>query len=626
MFFSNKKLKASSFVYYLILFLFGVVVTRIGLDDLLNMRFIGTDFCFYDSSIWGAAQGSLLHSTILNVPSYLGIHFSPILFIFVPFYWLGAGSWILICARSAAAAGGSLLLRNYALKYSKLPSWGADILGISFLLHPMLQMASLSEFHGAILNLFFIPLFFVALASGKKSFIWFSLFFLLAVREDTWIYTTATAVLLLWREDRKLALQIVFVSIIWGILALTVWMPFFQEGIKNSGGNVMFSGYLSRYRGYTFSSLGPFLKTRLLADYKLLLPVVFLPVLAGKFFILMLIPLVQIQLGRISYQGKLLLHYSAAIIPFVYIAGIHGWERFSDFLKKKFTKPRFENGIIGLFIILFSFYALKSSIIVNKKYPALFKTHLIQLREKTAFELLKQIPEKSSLSLQGSLYLIGSHRPETYIFSGFPPLSHYPAVKTDYVIFDLGRPFTEIKGYKNAVIKILEEKEYGVVTYKDGFVVMKKEWPSEKNADVLWKMKYRIQGENNIHHQCGEIEESIDFDWKAARIAREGRDKEGALAFSVHRTLKPGRYKINFRMFLNGIQNTDAAGLILRAKRGEREKQAFLVKKIVQFPSHPSKVIFSYEFLVSEKSVVEPAVFYGGHGTVGLDYIEFKRI
>jgi len=620
---NNKQRAFSRFFYFLVLSVFVVVETRIGLDDLLNMRFLGTDFSFYDSAIWGGAQGTLLHSTILNVSSYLGIHFSPILFIFVPFYWLGAGPWVLICARSLAGAGGSLLIRNYALKYTKLPSWGADIIGISFLLHPMLHMASLSEFHGAILDLFFIPLFFVALASRKKWFIWVSLLLLLSVREDTWLYSTGMAFLLLWGEDRKLAFQIIIVSIVWGILALTVWMPWFQGGLKEGSQNVMFSGYMSRYRGYTLSSLVVFLKTRLVADFWLLFPLIFLPLLSGRYLILMLIPLVQIQLGRIVYQGQLLLHYSAPVLPFTYIAGIHGWERLNVFLKKKIPTFKFENGIIGLLIVIASFCALKSSVIVRKKYPALFKARLIQLREKTAYELLEQIPKKSSLSLQASLFLIGSHRPQTYIFSGYPPLSHYPSVKTEYVMLDLGRPFAEIKGYEKAVVRLLSEGEYGVVAYKDGFILMKRGWPTDRNFDVLWKMKYRIQGEGNIHHQCGKVEEGVKFDWKAARIAREGRDREGAIAFSVRRVLEPGNYKVNFSMLLKGVKGTDAVGFVL--KGAASGKKQLLVKKVIQYPKNELNSLYSYRFSLKKKAVVETAVFYSGHGVVALDYFEFVR-
>ena len=621
-FFENKRF-VFHFFYYLVLFAFVAAVTRIGLDDLFNMRFLGTDFSFYDGAIWGGAQGTCLHSTILNVPSYLGIHFSPILFIFVPFYWLGAGSWVLICARTAAAAGGSLLIRRYALKYSKLPSWGADIIGISFLLHPMLHMASLSEFHGAILDLFFVPFFLIAVASRRKWFMWFSLFMLLAVREDTWLYSTGIALLLLWKEDRKLALQMALVSIIWGVLALVVWMPWFQGGIKGSAHNVMFSGYMSRYKGYALSSLGTFFKIRILADLKLLMPLIFLPLLAGRYLVLMLIPLVQIQLGRITYQGELLLHYSAPILPFAYIAGIRGWERLGSLLGRKAVKLRFKDGIIGLLVIASSFYALKSSIIVRKKYPALFRTRLIQLRERTAYELLEQIPKESSLSLQASLYLIGSHRPRTYIFSGYPPLSHYPSVETEYVMLDLGRPFAEVRGYEKAVVKLLSDGKYGVLTYKDGFIVMRKGWPTDRNFDVLWKMRYRIQGEGNIHHQCGKIEEDMRFDWKAARVAREGRDREGALAFSVFKVLGPGYYKINFSMLLRGVKGEDAVGIVLKGK--SKNRRQLLLKKTVKFPESASVALYSYGFYLEEKTVVETAVFYGGHGAVALDYFEFVK-
>ncbi len=610
------------FCYYIILSIFIFAVTRIGLDDLYNMRFLGVDFSFYDSAIWGGSQGTFLHSSILNIPSYLGIHFSPILFIFVPLYVLGAGPWVLILARTTAAAGGSLLIRKYALKYTKIPAWGADIASISFLLHPMLHMASLSEFHGAILDLFFIPLFFVAIASRKKWFIWVALVFLLSVREDTWVYATGMALLLLWKDDRKLALQIALTSAVWGILALTIWMPWFQSGCRGEFHNIMFSGYLSRYHGYTLSKLVSFLQKRLRVDFDLLLPIIFLPLLSGRYLILLLLPLIQIQSGCIVYQRDLLLHYSAPILPCVYIAGVRGWERIDSILSRRFGRTSFGNGVIGVLILFFSFFMLKTSIIVRKKYPALFRPRLIQLREKTAFKLLEEIPKSSSLSLQPSLFLIGSHRKRTYIFSGYPPLSHYPSLKTDYVMIDLGRPFVEARGYKRAIADLLKKGEYGVLTYKDGFIVMKRGWPPIKNLDVLWKMKYRIQGESAIHHQSGTIEEGVEFDWKAARVAKQGRDKEGAIALSVRRILPRGNYKVNFSMFLAGKKGMDAVGFVL--KKVVKGNRRILLKKVVKFQGDTlTKTLFSYEFSIYEATTIETAIFYGGRGIVTLDYFEF---
>ncbi len=629
---SIKVQKISDWAFWVILCVFLYVLTRIGLYELLNMKFYGTDFCLYDNAIWNASRGSWLHCNMLHGRSYLGVHFSLILFLLVPFYWLGAGSWILILVRSAAAAGGAVLIRLYAKKYAGLPAWVASIFGISFLLHPMVHMATLSEFHGTILELFFIPLLFVALESKKRWFFWVSLFLLLSVREDTWLYTTGLAILILWQRDRKLAVQVCLVSVLWGVLALEVFMPFFWGGTKAvSKGNVMFSLYLARYRGYSWSNLVPFFKPRLLADVKLLFPLAFLPLLGGRYFILMLIPLIQIQLGQTDLMKCLLLHYSACIVPFAYIAGIQGWRNIKTFYESKYPRGlKLAPIIMCVLLVCFSFLSLKNSIVLKDRYHEIFTRHLINLRMKTAYKILKKIPRNASLSLQGSLFHVGAHRKNVYIFSGIPPQHDFPGKKTEFIMIDEGRLFVQVHHYNKVIEKLLEGHEYGVVQEEDGFVLLKRGYPLTKNATALHHYKYRIQGEAT-NHTTGFVEWGKRFDWKAARIAREKRDKNGILSMGSYRFLEKGDYYAVFAIYLkDGVKGWDAVGLEIREKSNAGPgpgRGKILCRKTIKFNgAHERYFITKLFFSIKKDSLAEPVAFYGGHGTVGLDYVEFFKI
>ena len=619
--------KTLNWVFWIVLCLFIYVLTRIGLYELLNMKFHGTDFCLYDNAIWNATYGTWLKCNLSHGYSYLGIHFSPILFLLVPFYWLGAGSWVLILARTAAAVGGAVLIRLYARKYANLPVWVSSLFGISFLLHPLVHQATLSEFHGTILELFFIPLLFVALESEKKWFFWISFFLLLSVREDTWLYTMGLSFLFLWKRDRKLSLQVGLISVVWGVLALAVFVPYFYGGLGNIGHkNAMFSLYLARYRGYSWSHLFQFLKPRLLVDLKLLLPLALLPILGGKYFLLMWIPIIQIQLGRTDLQEYLLIHYPACILPFAYIAGIHGWKKLEDLFKRKKQKNiKVVRAISGVCVLSLSLLFFNNSLVVKKKYLELFTPHLVNLRMRTAYKLLKEIPENASLSLQGSLFHVGSHRKRVYMFSGFPPHAHFPAVKTDYILVDTDRPFVQAKNFRGAIEKLLSGHEYGVVKGEDGFILFKKGYPVLKNAAVLHRYRFRIPGES-MHHRTSEGEWNARFDWKAIRMAREKRDKEGIMACGVHRLLGPGIYQAKFAMFLRGIPGWAAASLVVREK-DTSGKEVALAHKTIKFSRKKGEIkTVTLRFTLSEKTSVEPVVFYGGHGTVGLDYVEFNRV
>ncbi len=617
----NRAGKVFTFLFYAILIVSFYVVTQIGLVELLNMRFHGIDFCLYDNALWNAAQGTWLHCDLKHSWSYLGTHFSLILFLFVPFYWLGVGPWFLILVRSLAMAGGAWCVRYYARRNTGLSDMAADIIGISFLLHPMVHMAVLSEFHGMVLELFFVPFFFVALGSKKRGFIWGALFLLLAVREDTWLYTAGVALLLLWKEDRKFAWKILAVSVAWGGLALFVFMPFFQRGWGDiGGGNAQFMNYLTRYGHYHLSAL----KSRLVTDLRMLLPLAFLPLFGGKYLLLMLIPLIQIQSGQIRYQIYLLSHYSSCIIPFAYLAGIHGWKNIETFFRRK---GRFRKVSVNTFRIVMggvmlgvSLAGLRSSVVVQKKYPFIFQYPLVHLRERTAYKILEKIPKGASLSLQGSLLLIGAHRP-VYLFSGYPPKTGYPSRKTEYLMVDLGRDFPLVKNYWREIVKVLKSGDYGVVRYEDGYVLLKRGNNTHKNRKVLHDIFYKVQGEA-MHYDTGHWTEAPQYDWKAARVAKRGKDARGVLGFGSHRVLVPGKYHVVVRLFLEGVPGKTAGAIVVKGG----EKKSVLLNEEIRFSAGSTIKKFSFDIFVKHKMEVEPVFFYNGIGMVGLDYVEFNRV
>jgi len=137
-------------------------------------------------------------------------------------------------------------------------------------------------------------------------------------------------------------------------------------------------------------------------------------------------------------------------------------------------------------------------------------------------------------------------------------------------------------------------------------------------------MFFKIQGEH-MHYRTGRWEEETEYDWKAARVARQGRDHRGGLAFGVHRTLRPGRYNAVFSMFLSGKEGVDAATLVIKA-RAINGKTRVLIKKVIKFFPKPSFQLIFLTLAIKKRTIVEPLVFYGGVGVVGLDYIEFNRV
>ena len=193
-------------------------------------------------------------------------------------------------------------------------------------------------------------------------------------------------------------------------------------------------------------------------------------------------------------------------------------------------------------------------------------------------------------------------------------------------MIDMGSLFVQVPKYRKVVEELLEKGEYGVVVVKDGFVLLEKGHPAIKNKETLHHYRYRIQGENMIYTtSCAEWHEI--FDWKAARIAREKRDKAGTLAYGRYRKLKPGKYRAEFAIYLkDGKKDWAAIALQVREKLFRGNKNFVLVHKTIKFSGKNEEVkIVNLPFELTEEGLIEPVVFYGGHGTAGLDYVEFLR-
>jgi len=295
------------------------------------------------------------------------------------------------------------------------------------------------------------------------------------------------------------------------------------------------------------------------------------------------------------------------------------------FGRKDPKRIKLAGAILGACLLCVSILSFSDSIVVKDRYHELFTPHLINLRMKTAYRLLKEIPENASLSLQGSLFHVGAHRKRVYMFSGFPPRAHFPASKTDYVMVDEGRLFVQVKNFSGVVKELLSGHEYGVMKEEDGFILLKRGYPPLKNAEALHNYRYKIQGEG-MQHNTSVGEWDARFDWKAIRMAREKRDKEGIVACGAHRLLEPGTYQAQFAMFLEGIPGWDAAGLVVREKE-TNGKVLVLAHKAVKFSEKKGEGrLVPLRFTLRRKTRVEPVVFYGGHGTVGLDYVVFNHV
>src|SRR5260370_32418053 len=64
----------------------------------------GFDLGIQDQTVWGYSRLEIIPNTVLGVPNLLGDHFSPILMVLAPFYWLWPSAATLLVAQAVLLA------------------------------------------------------------------------------------------------------------------------------------------------------------------------------------------------------------------------------------------------------------------------------------------------------------------------------------------------------------------------------------------------------------------------------------------------------------------------------------------------------------------------------------------
>jgi uncharacterized membrane protein len=322
------------------IFLFALTFSALALNRHAAFQSNGFDLGNVNQALWNTAQGRpLAFTNMAPVQNRLALHVEPILFLLVPFYWLGIGGpEFLLVVQAVVVALGAWPL--YLIARPKIGAWGGLAAGLAYLLYPALEAAVLYDFHAVTLfpTLVLFAFYWLerAMASpghnrqaGQVSPVsyWgrFALFIGLAMacKEDMG-FIVAMLGLYIWLVYRRWgpALAILVTGVAWSLLAIFGVQALF-------GGNVQSDRYTwlaeavmqpaliwdHLWRqvdlpGYLWGMLAP------TGGLALLFPLALLPTLPSLAINLLSSHGLQWRLEEF--------HYAAPIAPFVFIAAIQG--------------------------------------------------------------------------------------------------------------------------------------------------------------------------------------------------------------------------------------------------------------------------------------------------------------
>lgn len=206
--------------------------------SLLRHRYLGSgtlDLGLYDQAVWHYSRFETPESTLLaklidggpaaeiGLPSLLGDHFSPLLALLAPLYWILPDARSLLIAQAVLIAASAVPVFLYALP--RLGRVGAHLIALAYLFFWGIHSAVEYDFH----EIAFVPLF-IALAiywadldRWKGCFA--ALAMLLLTREDLSVFLVFFGVYLLVLRRPRQALAAIVAGVTWYAVVVKLLMP-----------------------------------------------------------------------------------------------------------------------------------------------------------------------------------------------------------------------------------------------------------------------------------------------------------------------------------------------------------------------------------------------------------------
>ncbi len=382
------------------------------------------DLGYYVQLVWNLARGAGPYVSLPEMHAW-GDHLSPIMYLFVPAFWIAPGPVALLVAQSVALALGGIAV--FGLARARLgDERPAAAFALLYLVNPSLHGINVRDFHAAALA---IPLLLAA-------------FWAVEARRP-WLALLPAALTLLCREDAALP-----------VIGLGAWMAVAQR-LRLAGAATAVTALallvadvrwlIPAYRGEPYSHLGRYAHlggslTEIVASVVLhplrtlgtlltggraiylaamLAPLAFLPLLGGWDLLGVLPALAQnlLSADRVLYGFRA--QYQAYVLPFLVLAAVGGYARLER--RRPGRWP-----VAVLVVAMVASLALASRTVNNLAVARFWPAP----DQRAAYRVLARVPAAAAVSAQDPYVPHLSLRRLVFVF----PVG---IEKSDYVLINL---------------------------------------------------------------------------------------------------------------------------------------------------------------------------------------------
>lgn len=580
--------EVSEWILLFMVVLYSAVFSYYTIMKHYSFRSYAWDLGLMTQSVASAARGGLFtnNAELYYSPtgSFFGVHFSPILFLVVPFFYLVPRVETLLVIQAVVLALGAIPIFLIA-KYSLDHRLSGLILSAAYLLNPLLQSVNWYDFHTQAFFPFFILASTYSLKTRKLPLFFLFLVVALTTMEQSSYLLVLYAVYCGWelrkelRElifSKKLSLYsfvplIVFLVVVAWILASSTIMQIINPNPPSelkALGNFGILGVNSIAEIPIKAFLNPELALKAInydLPWKILYvlltfaPSAFLAVLSPFALLPSLLWLSLSVLSNYPPYYQLGFQYTAFTLPFVSIASLETIRGLSgsisgESLKKLCVKLSLVILIVGVFL---SALASPLSLIQKPGYFGYFRDYGISFPsslDSRVEQLLNAIPKDSRIITTASVFPHISTYPNAFVL---PPLNspsprlysgdleYLKGINYDYVLLTYFWDKTEVDLlYDNFVAS---DGAYGLYIKGPGLELYKRGY-NDPPTDLALKFSYKelTIGDSVITRDLSS--ESGDT------IMLPSSPIAGRYAwYGPYMTLRPGNYTANFRIKLDNL-------------------------------------------------------------------------
>ncbi|MCX4821545.1 DUF2079 domain-containing protein [Streptomyces sp. NBC_01142] len=428
------------------------------------------DLSIFEQVVRSYASGHLPIAEI-NGPDFpaLGDHFSPILAVLAPLYWLWRSPAVLLIAQAALIAASSLPLMLWARR--SLGSGPAVAIGFCYGTSWGIASAIGFDFHEVAFAVPLIASSAAALGNGRlrAAAIW--ALPLVLVKEDLGLTVAVIGILIAWRGDRRLGFSVSVIGFGSSLVEMLVVLPLLSTAggfgrlkwLQEEGGGGP-GGVGNLIHHFTIGVITPEVKVTSLVL-----------VLAPVLFLCLRSPLMLIALPTFlwrfasSYPGHwgTSYHYSLILMPIVFSAFIDCLARRNS---NKNSIRRYVAGCVGFTLLLIPQFPLWQLF-----QPAMWKT---DPRVLVAHRLMDQIPDGATVQATNKLVPQIAGRTGASVF-GWTSRPHPQWILVDTQQSE--RWPLSVDQEQNLLTTARLTGGYRTVAEENGFVLLKLRGPSSRS-------------------------------------------------------------------------------------------------------------------------------------------------